>query len=122
MARKFGKKTDISLNPLDYSIYIMGEGGIGKSTLIKNVCEKLVGEDGYIFLTCGKEADQATIQGIVQEAVWDWAHFDEVTMDIIENRFTDYKDVKTIVIDTIDELMQMAETETVRIWNRDNPD
>lgn len=58
MARKFGKKTEISLNPLDYSIYLMGEGGIGKTTVIKQVCEKMVGDDGYIFLTCGKEADQ----------------------------------------------------------------
>ena len=122
MARKFGKKTEISLNPLDYSIYLMGEGGIGKTTLVKQVCEKMVGDDGYIFLTCGKEADQATIEGIVQEAVWDWEHFDEVTMDIIENRFTDYSDLKIVVIDTIDELMRMAEDETIRIWNRENPD
>ena len=122
MARKFGKKTEISLNPLDYSIYLMGEGGIGKTTLVKQVCEKTVGDDGYIFLTCGKEADQATIEGIVQEAVWDWEHFDEVTMDIIENRFTDYSDLKVVVIDTIDELMRMAEDETIRIWNRENPD
>lgn len=49
MARKFGKKTEISLNPLDYSIYLMGEGGIGKTTVIKQVCEKMVGDDGYIF-------------------------------------------------------------------------
>ena len=122
MARKFGKKTEISLNPLDYSIYLMGEGGIGKTTLVKQVCEKTVGDDGYIFLTCGKEADQATIEGIDQEAVWDWEHFDEVTMDIIENRFTDYSDLKVVVIDTIDELMRMAEDETIRIWNRENPD
>ena len=121
MARKFGKKTEISLNPLDYSIYLMGEGGIGKTTLIKQVCEKMVGDEGYIFLTCGKEADQATIEGIVQEPVWDWEHFDDVTMDIIENRFSDYQDLKVVVIDTIDELMRMAEEETVRLWNRDCP-
>ena len=121
MARKYGKKTEISLNPLDYSIYLMGEGGIGKTTVIKQVCEKMVGDEGYIFLTCGKEADQATIEGIVQEPVWDWEHFDDVTMDIIENRFSDYQDLKVVVIDTIDELMQMAEEETVRLWNRDCP-
>ena len=121
MARKYGKKTEISLNPLDYSIYLMGEGGIGKTTLIKQVCEKMVGDEGYIFLTCGKEADQATIEGIVQEPVWDWEHFDDVTMDIIENRFSDYQDLKVVVIDTIDELMRMAEEETVRLWNRDCP-
>ena len=122
MARKYGKKTEISLNPLDYSIYLMGEGGIGKTTVIKQVCEKMVGDDGYMFLTCGKEADQATIEGIVQEPVWDWEHFDDVTMDIIENRFTDYQDLKVVVVDTIDELMRMAEEETLRIWNKENPD
>ena len=46
MARKYGKKTEISLNPLDYSIYLMGEGGIGKTTVIKQVCEKMVGDEG----------------------------------------------------------------------------
>ena len=122
MARKFGKKTEISLNPLDYSIYLMGEGGNGKPTLGKQVCEITAGDEGYIFLTCGKEADQATIEGIVQEAVWDWELFDEVTMDIIENRFTDYSDLKVVVIDHIEELMRMAEDETIRIWNRENPD
>lgn len=121
MARKYGKKTEISLNPFDYSIYFMGEGGIGKTTVIKQMCEKMLGDDGYLFLTCGKESDRATIQGIIQEAVWDWEHFNDVTMDIIENRFTEYQDLKVVVIDTIDELMQMAEAEALRLWNRDNP-
>lgn len=122
MARKYGKKVDISLNPLDYSLYLMGESGIGKTTVIKQMCEKLVGDEGYLFLTCGKESDRATIQGIECEPIWDWEKFDDVTLDIIENRFSDYQDLKVIVIDTIDELMKMAEDETLRIWNRDNPD
>lgn len=110
------------MNPLDYSIYLMGESGIGKTTVIKQMCEKLVGDDGYLFLTCGKESDRATIQGIECEPIWDWEKFDDVTLDIIENRFSDYQDLKVVVIDTIDELMKMAEDETLRIWNRDNPD
>ena len=122
MARKYGKKVDISLNPLDYSLYLMGESGIGKTTVIKQMCEKLVGDEGYLFLTCGKESDRATIQGIECEPIWDWEKFDDVTLDIIENRFSDYQDLKVVVIDTIDELMKMAEDETLRIWNRDNPD
>ena len=122
MARKYGKKVDISLNPLDYSLYLMGESGIGKTTVNKQMCEKLVGDEGYLFLTCGKESDRATIQGIECEPIWDWEKFDDVTLDIIENRFSDYQDLKVVVIDTIDELMKMAEDETLRIWNRDNPD
>ena len=45
---KYGKKHVIDLNPLSYSIILAGLSGIGKTTLAKEVCEKLVGEDGYI--------------------------------------------------------------------------
>ena len=47
MARKFGKKKEVKIDPLAYNIGLAGLSGIGKTTLIKNVCEELVGEDGY---------------------------------------------------------------------------
>ena len=56
MARKYGKKNEIKLDPLKYNLCLIGEGGIGKTTLIKQYCEKLAGQDGYIFLDVGKEA------------------------------------------------------------------
>ena len=56
MARKFGKKNVIKVDPLAYNNGIIGESGIGKTTLAKEVCEKLVGEDGYIIANVGKEA------------------------------------------------------------------
>lgn len=120
--RKYGKKNEIKLNPLDFNLCLIGEGGIGKTTLIKEYCERLAGEDGYIFLDVGKEDGSDAINGIVTEPVWDWEKFDDVTTDIIENRYTDYKDLKVVVIDTFDELMNLAEGEVLRIWNRDNPD
>ena len=40
MARKFGKKREICIDPLAYNIGLIGESGIGKSTVIKEVCEK----------------------------------------------------------------------------------
>ena len=40
---------------LSYNIGIIGEAGIGKSTLIKEVCEKIAGDEGYIMLNVGKE-------------------------------------------------------------------
>lgn len=116
---KYGRKAEISLNPLDYSLCLIGPSGIGKTTIIKEYCEKLVG-DNYLFLTCGKESDIPTINGIIWEPVWTWDKYEEVVNDIIKNRFTDYKDLKAIVIDTIDELMNMAEGEVVTLWNREN--
>ena len=52
---KFGKKNEIDLNPLSYNICLLGQPKVGKSTLIKEVCEKLAGQDGYIHFDMGKE-------------------------------------------------------------------
>ena len=46
----YGKKNTIKIDPLSYNIGLIGESGIGKTTIIKEMCEKLVGEDGYRFL------------------------------------------------------------------------
>ena len=70
---KFGKKVEISTNPLDYNICILGESKIGKTTIAKQMCEKLVGDDGYIHLDIGREEGAAAIEGIVSEHIEDWA-------------------------------------------------
>ena len=80
---KFGRKNEVDLNPLHYNICLLGEGGIGKTTIIKQVCEKLVGDDGYMHLDIGREDGAAAIQGIVSEQIEDWAKLKEVTEDII---------------------------------------
>lgn len=54
MARKFGKKNVIKVDPLAYNVGLIGESGIGKTTLMKQTCEKLAGEDGYMILNIGK--------------------------------------------------------------------
>ena len=119
---KFGKKNEIDLNPLSYNIGLLGQSGVGKSTLMKEVCEKLAGEDGYIALDIGKEDGHDAINGIVTEKVEDWQKFEEICEDIIENKTTDYKDLKIIIIETYDEFCNIAEKEVVRQWNRKNPE
>ena len=42
---KFGKKNHVSLNPLDLNICLLGLPKIGKTTLMKEVAEELVGEE-----------------------------------------------------------------------------
>lgn len=120
--RKYGRPNVIKLDPLAYNITLVGESGLGKSTVIKEACEKLVGQEGYMFLDIGKEEGTSAINGAVAEPVWDWEKFDDVTTDIIDNRFTAYKDLRVVVIDTFDELMSMAEQRVVTLWNRENPD
>lgn len=139
MARKFGKKNHIKLDPLAYSICLLGESKVGKTTLIKEVCEKLAGSDGYLFLEIDKEHGADGIEGIIYEDVISWetperdvnengeeiiegVGYEEVINDIIENKSTDYKKLKVVVIDTYDQLINIAEKESIRLWNKKNPD
>ena len=115
---KFGKKISISLNPLDYNLSVLGESGIGKTTLAKEVCEKLVGDDGYIHFDIGRERGADAIEGIVSEKIEDWSKLNDVVDDIIENKETDYPNLKVIIWDTLDELILLAETESIRQYNK----
>lgn len=122
MARKFGKKHEIDLNPLHYNIMLLGESGIGKTTLAKEVCETLVGEEGYIHFDIGKECGSDAIEGIISEKIEDWETLSEVVDDIVENKQEDYSELEVVIWDTIDELVMLAENEAIRIHNRKNPD
>ena len=118
---KFGKKNKVSLNPLDANICLLGLPKIGKTTIMKEVAEKLVGEDGYLFLEMYRENGAKYIEDIVYEDVPDWDTFVEIIDDIVDNRTTDYEDLKVVFLDTIDNALQLAEQESIRLWNKENP-
>lgn len=115
---KYGKKKNVNLDVLSYNIGILGESGIGKTTFIKEMCEKLAGDEGYIALDIGKEDGHDAIQGIVSEKIEDWEKFNDVITDIIENKDSEYPNLKTVVIDTYDELCLLAEQEVIRLHNK----
>lgn len=117
---KFGKKNKVSLNPLDANICLLGLPKIGKTTIMKEVAEKLVG-DNYIFLEMYRENGAKYIEDIIYEDVPDWETFVEIIDDIVENRTTDYKDLKVVFLDTLDNALQLAEMESIRLWNKENP-
>lgn len=128
---KYGKKNEVRINPLAYNLGLIGESGIGKTTIIKEYCEKLAGSDGYMFLEIGKEDGADAIQGInyLNCPEWDADYnesqnsigFNTFVEDVIENRSTDWKDLKVVVIDTYDELFAIAEPEVILMHNRENP-
>ena len=118
----FGKKNQVKLDPLKYNLALIGESGIGKTTIIKEYCEKLAGEDGYLFLEIGKEDGADAIEGIVYEDAPDWDKFEEIIDDIVENKTSEYPNLRVVVVDTYDELFRIAEPEVVRMHNVENPD
>lgn len=125
---KYGKKNQVSLNPLDYSICLLGESKIGKTTLIHEVCQKLTGDDGYLFCEMGAERGADAIQGIPYVNCTSWSDdYDDVENtigiatlidDIVENKSIDYAELKTIVVDTYDFFIDLAEAESIRLYNK----
>lgn len=128
----FGRKNVIKIDPLQYNIGLIGESGIGKTTIIKEMCEKLAGEEGYLFVECGKEDGADAISGINYINCPSWTQdydeysnsvgFDELVEDILDNKESEYKNLKTLVIDTIDQLIDIAKPEVIRLHNREFPD
>lgn len=123
---KFGKKNHVSINLLDYSTCLLGEAKVGKTTLVKEVCEKLAGEDGYLFLEFGDERGAAAIENINYEDVEAWWSDEEegivgladIVEDICDNKTTDYPNLKVVVWDTYDQIIPIAEEESIRLYNK----
>ena len=130
---KYGTRNEINLNPLDYNFALIGEAGIGKTTIIKEYCERLAGKDGYLFCEIGKEDGAEAISGIVSINCPDWdsdyqkqGHkeyigFETLIDDIVENKASDWTELKVLVVDTYDELFSIAEPEVIAMHNRENP-
>ena len=126
----YGRKNHVKLDPLAYNICLIGESKIGKTTLIYEVCRKLAGEDGYIFAEIGLERGADAIEGInyVNCPAWDMPYdednnnigFADLVDDIVENKTTDYKDLRVLVIDTYDQLINISEDKSISLWNRAN--
>lgn len=125
----FGKKNHVNLDILAYNTALLGESKVGKTTLIKEVCEKVAGENGYLFLEIGMERGADAIEGINHINCPDWssdydeltnsAGFSDVIDDIVTNKNSDYKSLRAVVFDTYDQLITIAEAEAIRLWNKE---
>lgn len=117
---KFGKKVVVSKNMNDFMIGVMAPSGFGKTTLMYKTCDKLFGDEGYIICDLGNENGVAALEGAVAERVPTWKKFKEIVDDIVKNKETDYKDLKVVILDTLDAAFEIAEEFTVKAWNAEN--
>ena len=128
----FGKKNHVKIDPTAYSLMLLGEPKIGKTTVLMEVLEKLVGPDGYMFIELGREKGADAIEGISYINCPEWSmEYDELTNsigweelvdDICENKSTEYPDLRVLCLDTYDQYITIAEDESLSLWNRKNPD
>lgn len=126
----FGKRNQVSVNILDYNIMLLGESGAGKTSLINDVClEYTNNPEAALFLEIGQERGADAISGInyINCPEWDMdydefsnsAGFATVCEDIIENKTSEYPDLKVVVFDTLDQLITVSESRVLEMWNRE---
>lgn len=126
----FGKRNQVSVNILDYNIMLLGESGAGKTSLINSVClEYTDNPNAALFLEIGQERGADAISDInyINCPEWDMdydefsnsAGFADVCEDIIENKVSEYPDLKVVVFDTLDQLITIAEDKVIDMWNRE---
>lgn len=114
------KKKVVSENLSDFSFGLLGESGIGKTTTMVEICEKEFGEDGYAILNMGKEQGVDCLEGAAYVDVPDWKTFDAVVKEFVKNKDTEYPNLKVLVVDTLDQLIEIYEPKIIEMWNKEN--
>lgn len=128
----FGKKNEVKIDPFNYNIGLLGESGVGKTTIIHEMCKSHLPDGGYLFVECGKEDGADAIEGIPFVNCPEWSMdydedtnsvgFEDLIQDILDNKATEYPNLRVLVVDTYDQYRDIASTEVIRIHNKDNPD
>ena len=114
--RKLGHKTEVKVDIANYNYLINGIGGIGKTTTVAEIGQKLFGEDGYMHLTIGKEPKPDHIGGLWNEVADTWDDLKEIIDEIVKYK-SDYPKLRMVGIDSTDELYRICEEKVVEMHN-----
>ena len=115
----FGKKNEVKIDPFNYNIGLLGESGVGKTTIIHEMCKTHLPDGGYLFVECGKEDGADAIEGIPFVNCPEWSMdydedtnsvgFEDLIQDIIDNNIVKVSQVNRGVAETINTLIGKRE-------------
>jgi hypothetical protein len=115
MSLKDLKPHVVSTNMEEYIQIIVGVRKTGKTTLFKNlVIEKYGSPNAGLLLAF--EMGYKALNDVVPIDVEDWSHFENLIDELVYSK--DEMPYKIIGIDTIDEMVNMAEQYTIKFFNR----
>lgn len=113
MARQY-KTNEVKVDLASYRHYWRGQKKVGKTTLFYQLMIKLYGDPSYgLELSIGNERGYKAIDGMVYDEAPDWSTLMEIADDLIENKGDN--NFKFIAFDTVDELVEIAKKEVIRL-------
>lgn len=116
MARNFGRKNIVNKDLFAYNIMLLGEAGVGKTSMMAEVMRKFCKEDEYLMLQIGKEEGCKAINDLMWEQITTWKEFVTFVDEVVKNR-TDWGTLRCVVIDTIDQLIEICTPYVIKLWN-----
>lgn len=113
MAREY-KTNEVKVDLASYRHYWRGQKKAGKTTLFYQLMVALYGDPSFgLELSIGNERGYKAIDGMVYDEAPDWPTLVEIAEDLIENKEDNH--FKFICFDTVDELVEIAKKEVVRL-------
>ena len=96
MARKIGINNVLSDKFSDYSYFINGVGGVGKTTLAYEIGKKIANSnEGTLIITCGREPKPKHIEGAFYDVAPTFKAFINIVKELTTNK-DEYPDTKWI--------------------------
>ena len=117
MARSIGVINVLKTNFENYSYFINGVGGIGKTTLAYEIGKKITGSnEGTLIITCGEQPKPEHINGAFYEYAPTFDAFIRIAKELVKNK-SDFPYTKFIAIDSVDELARITQNYVIKEWN-----
>lgn len=111
-----GQKHKVSIKLEDYLHCIIGDKKIGKSTLVADIAEELYGGiDKLLILSIKNEKAYEAIDGAIYEEPQTWGE----VMKVVDEFVKGDHDFKMLSFDTIDELIELATQEVIKLHTKE---
>lgn len=103
------------------SIYLRSTKKFGKTTLFRDVIiEKYGNASKGLLIACGSEKGYTMLDNLNYVQVRDYAELTELVDWLINEKGKEHN-IEIVAFDTVDELALIADSETIRIANKENP-
>ena len=111
------KKNEVSVDLAHYRHYWRAPKKWGKTTMFANLVYELYGNmDCGLLVSCGNERGYSALDSLVYVDCPEWSTLMEVVDELVENKADN--EFKLVGIDTVDELVAMAQREVIRLEYR----